>query len=169
LTLRLERRPVESHRQHERRHVGEVIDQERGRPDHALSALVRPDGRVHREVGPSDHRELLGDRLLRRTVVDDHPAVALQVPAHRRVTGDLDAREELPVRHGTREVEPPAHLLRRRQQPFDLVEVEAGAVVPGRHDVTGASHSTQRTSPGVSPSTKRVSQSRKETPSTSSV
>ena len=101
-----------------------MIDEELGRLDHLLAPVVESHRGVGGQVRPTDLGEPLGDPRLGVGIVDDHPAVALEVAAHRRVAGDLDALEQFLVRHRPRQVEALAHLLRRGHQPVDLLEIE---------------------------------------------
>jgi hypothetical protein len=63
---------------------------------------------------------------LRVGVVDDHPPVAFEVAAHRRMAGDVDALEQFLVRHRPGEIEPLADLLGGLQEEVGLIEIEAG-------------------------------------------
>ena len=103
-----------------------MVDEELGRLDHLLAAVVEPDRGVGGEVRPADVGEPLGDAGLDVRVVDDEPAVPFEVATHRRVTGDLDARQQVLVRDGPGQVEPFADLLGRGHQSVDLVEIEPG-------------------------------------------
>ena len=128
--VRVRRESIQPDRDHHRRDVGDVVHQVRRRVDDALLALVGVDPLVGREVRTADRRVRLGDGRLQVGIVDDHPAVALAVPAHRSVAGDVDALEQQLTRDGAREVEALAHLLRRGEQ------VVGGGEVDVRHGVS---------------------------------
>ena len=108
-----------------------MVDEELGRIDHLLAAVIRTDLGVRRQVRPADLGEPFGDVRLEVRVGDDQPPVALEVAAHRRVVGDLDDLQQFVGRDRPCEVESLAHLLGGGQQSFDLVEVEAGRRVRG--------------------------------------
>ena len=103
-----------------------MVDEERRGVDHLGAAIVGTHLGVHRQVRPADGGEVLGDLRLGVGVVDDHPPVAFQVAAHRRMVREIDALEQFLVRNGPREVEPLADLLGGGEETVRLLEIEAG-------------------------------------------
>src|SRR3546814_17944527 len=119
-----------------------MVDQELRRLDDAGLPALRGLA-VGRQVGPTDRLVDRSDLRLGGRVIDDHPAVALEVAAHRSVTGDVDAVAYQLPGHRPRAVEPLATLPARGAQEIGVSDI-AGR--PARHP-TGSLPASPRSSP----------------------
>ncbi len=120
---------VEPHGEHEEGNLGQMVDEEFARLDHAFLPAARRDGLgIGPQVRSADLGVDLADLRLELGVVDDHPAVALEIATHGGGLGDVDAIEhELDV-DGPLEVEAFANLLGGGQQAIGLGRIKFRSV-----------------------------------------